>query len=131
MAFEPLQAGGRSGASQARAALRDIAPADVLECDNVTDDVDHVCRAATSLHLAEQLVGHRDFIRCTLGEILTGAAPARRDPDGVVVFSPFGLGILDISVATMVSEAARACAYAAARVAASSALASWLTQIDS
>jgi N-[(2S)-2-amino-2-carboxyethyl]-L-glutamate dehydrogenase len=88
--------------------LRDVAPAAALRCDNVTDDADHVCRAETSLHLAERAVGHRAFIRCSLGEILTGRAPARRDPHSVVLFSPFGLGILDLAVATMVWERALA-----------------------
>ncbi len=88
--------------------LRDIAATTILECDNVTDDVDHVCRAGTSLHLAEQLVGHRGFVRCSLGDILTGAAQARPDPRSVAVFSPFGLGILDISLATMVRDRALA-----------------------
>ncbi len=87
--------------------LRDIAPSEILASDNVTDDIDHVCRAKTSLHLAEQQVGHRRFIRCSIGEILTGTVPARRDSKSVVVFSPFGLGILDISLATMVYQKAQ------------------------
>jgi len=86
--------------------LRDIAPEALIGCDNVTDDVDHVCRAETSAHLAERLTGGRDFLRCTLGEILTGAAAPRRDPSGTVVFSPFGLGMLDIALTALVQERA-------------------------
>jgi ornithine cyclodeaminase len=100
--------GCRPGTLILHISLRDIAPAAIMECDNVADDVDHVCRAGTSLHLAEQLVGHRRFIRCSLGEVLMGTAPARLDSEGVAVFSPFGLGILDVSLATMVSDDARA-----------------------
>jgi 2,3-diaminopropionate biosynthesis protein SbnB len=88
--------------------LRDLTPQTVLSSTNIVDDADHVCRASTSLHLAEQEVGDRDFIASSLGALLLAGVPYRRDEAGLTVFSPFGLGVLDLAVARLVRRRAAA-----------------------
>ncbi|MFJ8442324.1 2,3-diaminopropionate biosynthesis protein SbnB [Kitasatospora griseola] len=80
--------------------LRDLSVASVLGAVNVTDDADHAIREQTSLHKAEQQVGHRRFVTAEIGALLDGTAelPAAR----TVVFAPFGLGVLDLAVAEAV-----------------------------
>jgi len=84
--------------------LRDIAPEAILESENIVDDSDHIFQANTSVHLAEQSVGHREFITGTLAEVLLGEKVVKRDRP--VVFSPFGLGVLDVAVAKLVTTLA-------------------------
>jgi N-[(2S)-2-amino-2-carboxyethyl]-L-glutamate dehydrogenase len=86
--------------------LRDLTPETILSSVNIVDDPDHVCRAATSVHLTEQRVGHRGFIAGSLGDILTGDR-YERSATARTVFSPFGLGVLDIAVADLVHHRAR------------------------
>ena len=82
--------------------LRDLAPEILLASTNIVDDVEHCLKANTSPHLAEQLTGSRNFLHGTLDDVMAGrvAVPADRP----VVFSPFGLGVLDLAVGKYVYD---------------------------
>jgi ornithine cyclodeaminase len=82
--------------------LRDLAPEILLGSANFVDDVEHCLKANTSPHLAEQLTGGRDFLDGTLDDVMAGrvTVPAGRP----VVFSPFGLGVLDLAVGKYVYD---------------------------
>ncbi|MGV9427036.1 2,3-diaminopropionate biosynthesis protein SbnB [Streptomyces sp. NPDC003656] len=87
--------------------LRDLAPEVLLASANFVDDVEHCLKADTSPHLVEQRTGDRDFLNGTLNDVMLGrAAPPADRP---VIFSPFGLGVLDLAVGKYVyDQAARA-----------------------
>ena len=86
--------------------LRDLAPEVILAASNVFDDVEHCMKANTSPHLAEQATGGREFVTGTLAGVLNGEVTV---PDNQpVVFSPFGLGILDLALGAFVHQQARA-----------------------
>jgi 2,3-diaminopropionate biosynthesis protein SbnB len=76
--------------------LRDLAPEVLLASTNVVDDIDHCLKANTSPHLVEQRTGNRDFLLGTLDDVMTGRVAVPRDRP--IVFSPFGLGVLDLAV---------------------------------
>lgn len=75
--------------------LRDLGLEALLTGQNIVDDVDHCLKAKTSLHLAEEELGHRDFVSGTLNDIID----RRVEPDQTRprIFSPFGLGVLDVA----------------------------------
>lgn len=77
--------------------LRDLAPSVIASAVNVVDDVEHVCSARTSVHLASLETGHRDFIRATIPRLLSGEDRYER-PSVPTIVSPFGMAILDLAV---------------------------------
>ena len=82
--------------------LRDLAPEILLASTNVVDDVEHCLKANTSPHLVEQLTGSRDFLAGTLDDVMAGRVTVPADRP--VVFSPFGLGVLDLAVGKYVYD---------------------------
>ncbi|MEZ5900014.1 MAG: 2,3-diaminopropionate biosynthesis protein SbnB [Hyphomicrobiaceae bacterium] len=84
--------------------LRDIDVPVILASQNIVDDVDHCLKARTSLHLCEIATGSRDFVHGTLVDVLDRRV--RLDNDRPRIFSPFGMGILDIAVSDIVLSTA-------------------------
>ena len=84
--------------------LRDLAPEVLLASHNIVDDVDHVMKANTSPHLTEKRAGNRSFVNGTIAQLMQGTAKVDRTRP--IIFSPFGMGVLDLAVGRWVYEAA-------------------------
>jgi N-[(2S)-2-amino-2-carboxyethyl]-L-glutamate dehydrogenase len=87
-----------SHATVLHVSLRDFSAQAVLAADNLTDDIEHVLQARTSVHLVEEQLGHRRFLRGTLADVLERRMPARIGSQPVM-FHPFGLAALDLAFA--------------------------------
>ncbi|WP_033438632.1 2,3-diaminopropionate biosynthesis protein SbnB [Saccharothrix sp. NRRL B-16314] len=83
--------------------LRDLGPEVILASTNIVDDVEHCLKANTSVHLAEQRTGGQEFLHGTLYDVMRGEAP-EHDGTRPLVFSPFGLGVLDLAVGKYVYD---------------------------
>ncbi len=81
--------------------LRDLDPAIIESAHNIVDDFDHVCREKTSIHLTYEKRGVNDFVAGNIADAVTGRVPPRA-PGKPSVFSPFGLGVLDVALARYV-----------------------------
>jgi len=92
------------GATILHISLRDLSPGAILSNHNIVDDLDHVNRAATSIHLASEQAGHTDFVHSSLGDILLGRTSLPERDGRKVIFSPFGMGVLDLAVADLVQN---------------------------
>ena len=85
--------------------LRDICVNVILASQNIVDDVDHCLKANTSLHLTEIAMENRGFISGSLVDVLE--KKLKLDQKRPRIFSPFGLGVLDLAVGNFVFEAAK------------------------
>ncbi len=96
----------RPGVTVLHLSLRDITAGTMAACDHVVDDPTHAAREGTSLELAMREDGLTAEAVRPIGALLSGAAPPR-DPARSVIYSPFGLGSLDVALAHFVLERAR------------------------
>jgi 2,3-diaminopropionate biosynthesis protein SbnB len=92
------------GATLLHVSLRDLSASAILSSHNIVDDLDHVNRAATSIALASQRTGNTDFVHGSLGDILLGNVQLPVRDERRMIFSPFGLGVLDLAVANLVQK---------------------------
>lgn len=86
--------------------LRDIGPELIIDACNIFDDVDHCMKANTSPHLAEKMLGNRSFVTGTLAGLIRGEIALDRTRP--LIFSPFGMGILDLVLAKRLYDEAMA-----------------------
>ncbi|WP_449432240.1 2,3-diaminopropionate biosynthesis protein SbnB [Pseudomonas putida] len=77
--------------------LRDLAADVLLGAQNLADNVSHCLKAGTSLELAWRQAGHQRFIAGDISAALRGEITP--DPTRPRIFSPFGMGVLDLAVA--------------------------------
>ena len=80
--------------------LRNLGPDIILAAQNVVDDIEHCLREQTSPHLAEQALGSGAFDIRNVYDCLgpDGESTWTANSSQPVVFSPFGLGVLDLAV---------------------------------
>jgi 2,3-diaminopropionate biosynthesis protein SbnB len=95
----------RPGVTVLHLSLRDITPLTMAACDHVVDDPAHAAREGTSLELAIRREGLDPMAVLPVGALLSGAA--KRDRARPVIYSPFGLGSLDVALADLVLRRAR------------------------
>ncbi|MDU8606624.1 2,3-diaminopropionate biosynthesis protein SbnB [Pseudomonas syringae group sp. 247E2] len=91
--LEPLF---RPGQLLLNISLRDLGADVIAQANNILDDVEHCLKAQTSPDLAVQQYQDRSFITGTLAQLMTGQVEL--SPDRASIFSPFGLGVLDLAV---------------------------------
>ena len=81
--------------------LRDLAPSIIEKAHNIVDDFDHVCRERTSIHLTYQELNTESFVAGNIADVVNQKV-APREEGKPSIYSPFGLGILDLALANYV-----------------------------
>jgi len=84
--------------------LRDIGTDIISKAQNFTDDIEHVLNANTSLDLLYRSCGHSNFIHGTLPALINKKISANYN--SLRIFSPMGLGVLDLALARYVFQKA-------------------------
>lgn len=80
--------------------LRDLHPESLLDANNIFDDVEHCLTARTSPHLLSMTHPREEFVTGTLADVMDG--DAQLSPSKGTIFSPFGMGILDLALANFI-----------------------------
>jgi len=90
--------------------LRDYAPSALSGVETiVVDDWDEVCRENTDIDCMHRTVGLRKEQTVSLADAVLGDEPPVRTEDARLLFSPMGMGVFDIAVASYFVELARQC----------------------
>lgn len=85
--------------------LRDFSANFIMSCTNIVDSIEHVNRENTSINLAYLKYNNLEFIQNEIGNVYS-KGKYMRDSGKAVLFSPFGLGVLDIALADYVKKEA-------------------------
>lgn len=84
--------------------LRDLGCNIIENSDNFVDDIDHVLNANTSVDLLFQKLKNKNFINGTLADVINNKVQVNYNKTRI--FSPMGLGVLDLAVASLVFDIA-------------------------
>lgn len=84
--------------------LRDLDAEIILASNNIVDDVDHVNRENTSIHLANKKTGDLNFINGNIAKVFQNEIQI--DNKKATILSPFGLGILDVAIGKYIYDTA-------------------------
>lgn len=80
--------------------LRDLSPEIIEGSDNYVDNVAHVLQANTSVDLTFKKYKNKNFIKGSIAELIESKASISIDKTRI--FSPMGMGVLDLAIANYV-----------------------------